>query len=52
YETSSSSWSELTSRALLIENQFNEYIQTINQEITKAMQTGPFVFNYNVKTKY
>jgi hypothetical protein len=27
---------ELTTRAITIDNQFNEYIQTINQEITKV----------------
>ncbi|CAF2118037.1 unnamed protein product [Rotaria magnacalcarata] len=42
-DETSSSCSELTIRALSIENQFNEYIQTINQEITKVSELQIFI---------
>ncbi|CAF3430378.1 unnamed protein product [Rotaria socialis] len=42
-DETSSSCSELTIRALSIENQYNEYIQTINQEITKVSELQIFI---------
>ncbi|CAF3793515.1 unnamed protein product [Rotaria magnacalcarata] len=42
-DETSSSCSELTIRALSIENQFSEYIQTINQEITEVSELQIFI---------